>query len=502
MSLSVGPVGWGLIVGIPLVAIALSEAIERLKRRKIPLARALRSFRNVTLPLLSAVLILRYVLQVEADHRLLQVVQTALWLSILSNALLLLSSLFTPSSRSIRGKIQIPSLYLMLGRILVVVLCAVHVLANIWQIDLASITSALGVGSLVVALALQDTLSNLVSGFLLLLDRPFNEGDWLQLGDIEAEVLEVNWRSVRLRNRDRDIIIIPNGELGKATICNYTLLDKTHAEKIIIGFSYDDPPNVVKPVLRRAVAATAGTINPPAPLIRVLNYGDFSIDYQIKFFLVDYRAKDDICSELRSHIYYMAKRQGLNIPYPISMEYQMESASLQPMPTDESTLQALQGLTYFTAIDSVRLSKLAQEARLETYGAGEQIVTVGEFPPGFFIIQQGRVSLSAKPDAATENSTEQSQSDEEQEIIQLQAGDCFGERVLLRTEPSLVTVTVIEDLTAICIPPRTMAGLAERNTKFARDINQLIEERMRDVRIATQASKTKDLGYLNKLLAN
>ncbi len=491
VGLSVGPMAWVLVVSIPLAAIALSETIERLKRRKIPLAEALRGFRNVTLPLLSAVLIWQHVLQFAVDSQLLKVLQTALWISFLINGLLLLSTLFTPSSRRIRGKIQIPGLYLMAVRILVVVACAVYILANIWQIDLAQITSALGVGSLVVALALQDTLSNLVSGFLLLLDRPFNEGDWLQLGDIEAEVLEVNWRSVRLRNRDRDIIIIPNGELGKATICNYTLLDVAHAEKIMVGFSYDDPPNVVKPILFKAAAATAGVISSPPPVVRVKNYGDFSVDYEVKFFLIDYRAKDDIMSEARSHIYYMAKRQGLTIPYPISMEYQMEGAALQPTNTVEPILNILKSLTYFSSITPEQLDQLAQAAELETYGLGEQIVAAGEMSPGFFIIQQGSVLLSAV-----------SEKGETQEVAQLQIGDCFGERVLLRTEPSLVTASVVEDLTTVRIPPRMMATLAEKNARFARDLNQLIEQRVREIRIATQSNKTKTKGYLNKLLAN
>ncbi|EDX83233.1 transporter, MscS family [Synechococcus sp. PCC 7335] len=491
MDLAIGPMGWGLIVGIPLAAIALSEIIERLRRRKVPLADALRGFRNVTLPLLSAVLILQYVFQLTANSQPLRVLQTALWLSFLINGLHLLSTLFTPSSRRIKGKIQVPSLYLMAGRILVVVLCAIYILANIWQIDLARITSALGVGSLVVALALQDTLSNLVSGFLLLLDRPFNEGDWLQLGDVEAEVLEVNWRSVRLRNRDRDIIIIPNGELGKATICNYTLLDLAHAETITVGFSYDDPPNVVKPVLLKAVAATEGAMASPAPVVRVVNYGDFSVDYNVKFFLTDYQGKDDIASELRSHIYYMARRQGLTIPYPIALEYQLEGAALAPPETVEPILNILKGLTYFSSISPDQLSQLAQESELETYGRGEQIVAAGDLAPGFFIIQYGSVSLSAMSDQG-----------ESQEVTRLQAGDCFGERVLLRTEPSLVTVSVVEDLKAVRISPWMMANIAERNAKFARDINQLIDERVREVRIATQTSKDKTQGYLNKLLAS
>ena len=396
MALSFGWTSWGLIVGVPLAAIILSEAIERLRRRKIPLFKALRQLRNVTLPLLSAVLICDRVFSISDDNRLLQGLQTLLWLSILTNGLLLLSTLLTTPGKPLKGKIEVPNLYLVAGRIAIVLGSGAYILAGVWQIDLASITSALGVGSLVVALALQDTLSNLVSGFLLLLDRPFVEGDWLQLGEIEAEVLEINWRSVRLRNRSRDIIIIPNGELGKATICNYTLLDETHAEKVFASFSYDDPPNQVRQMLVEAVEATADALDSPGPRVRVKRYGDYAIDYEVKFFLLDYLAKDEICSELRSHIYYIAKRYGFTMPYPITLEYAMDGATLNAVETVEPILSAFKSLTYFATLDETRLKKLAQQATLETYGAGETIVAAGRFSPGFFIIQSGGVSLTVQ----------------------------------------------------------------------------------------------------------
>lgn len=483
-------VGWGLMVGIPLLAIVFSEAIERLKRRKIPLAQALRSFRNVTLPLLAGVRIWRYIPTLETDTLPFRLVQTALWLSLLLNGLLLLTTLFTPRSRPVAGKIGIPSLYLLGGRICIVLVCAIYILSNIWRIDLVQITSALGVGSLVIALALQDTLSNLVSGFLLLLDRPFDEGDWLRVGEIEAEVLEMNWRSVRLRDRNRDIIVIPNGELGKATIRNYTLLDKNHSERVAIGFSYDDSPSLVKQVLLKAVAATAGVIDPPAPKIRIKNYGAYCVDYEVKFFLNDYRAKDDICSELRSHIYYISRRNGLAVPYPISMEYQIDEEKLEGQDSHEVILEVLKTLPYFAAIAPERLSKLAHAASLETYGSGEVIVEAGRFDPGLFVIRQGRVAL-----------TLMDKDHQEQNVTELEAGDFFGERVLLRVEPSLVTVKVIDDLVAIRLPPRAVASLAERNLRFARDINQLLEERAKEVHLATHTQKT-DQSYPNQLFVN
>ena len=279
----IGRWGWTLIFGVPTIIIVLNEAIERLQRRKIPLTDALRMVRNLTLPLWVVMVVLHPVLGMDLDNGPMQTFQTILWTTTFYNLLLLVNT--TLSTRTTKWKIRVPNLYLLAIRILVVGVGIGYILASIWQVDLANIASALGVGSLVIALALQDTLSNLVSGFLLLLDRPFEEGDWIKIGDLDAEVLEMNWRSVRLKNRDRDIITIPNGELGRATICNFTAIDVLHAEHVYVSFSHEDPPNQVKHVLTEAAHATTGVVCPSKAQVRVLEYADFAINYQVKFFL-------------------------------------------------------------------------------------------------------------------------------------------------------------------------------------------------------------------------
>lgn len=480
----IGQWGWGLIFGTPTIVIILNESIERLQRRKIPLTDALCFLRNLTLPLWVGMLILERVLSLNGETVPMHAFQTLLWSATVYNLLLLVNT--TLSTRKRKWKIRVPNLYLLAVRILVVGAGLGYILAAIWQVDLANIASALGVGSLVIALALQDTLSNLVSGFLLLLDRPFEEGDWIQIGDLDAEVLEMNWRSVRLKNRDRDIITIPNGELGRATICNFTAVDVLHAEHIYVGFSYDDPPNVVKQVLIQAATATTGIVSPPTPSVRVLSYGDSALQYEVKFFLDDYRHKDEICSELRSLIFYRAKRHNLTMPYPISMEYQLTTSPMALPDAEPVIVSVLKRFPYFSSLDSAALQTLAQEAALESYGVGECLVSVGEFDQAFFIIEQGRVALTTTDHNA-----------DVQEVTQLVQGDCFGELVLLRVEPSQVTIDVIEDLNVVRIAPALMATVMEKNPRLAREINRLIEDRKKMIRLAKTVAAPSQQGYLN-----
>ena len=105
-------------------------------------------------------------------------------------------------------------------------------------------------GSLVIGLALQDTLKNLFSGILLLFERPFALGDWLQVGETIGKVIKVNWRSVYLQTRDQDSVVIPNSILAQGNFTNYNRPTPLHVERFLFGFSYDDPPNKVIRVLK------------------------------------------------------------------------------------------------------------------------------------------------------------------------------------------------------------------------------------------------------------
>ncbi|BDI20079.1 hypothetical protein ANSO36C_58810 [Nostoc cf. commune SO-36] len=464
---------WGiaLMLGVPVVAIALNEVIERLQRQNIPFVETLQHLRNLVLPFLTAWLVMRQILTLEPSGNLVRAVETLFWIATICAGLSFLNTTLTTRKKPKAWQIRVPNLYLLLAKASVVLLIGVHILSNIWKIDLAQITTALGVGSLVVALALQDTLSNLVSGFLLLLERPFEEGDWLKVSprsgtSYEGEVIEMNWRAVRLRTRDRDMIIIPNGELGKISFENYTLLNPIHAEKVFVRFSYNDLPNQVIDTLQKAALETTGIVADPQPNIRIKEYGDFFISYELKIYINNYPKKDDIRGELLKRIYYAVKRNKLTIPLPIQMEYSLDQALLKNEVPQERILEYLEALPYLAFLDPSTINKLARSAIVEEYGVGECIVKAGNLDKGFFIVWDGCVRLSVKNSQG-----------KDQEVFRLSSGDCFGEMSLLAGQPSLATVTVVQDLQAIVIPTEVIIDLAEHSPKFALEINRLIEER-------------------------
>ncbi|MHC5677009.1 mechanosensitive ion channel domain-containing protein [Nostoc sp.] len=465
------------MLGVPLVAIALNEVIERLQRQNIPLVETLQHLRNLVLPFLTAWLVMRQILTLNPSGNLSRAIESLFWVVIMYTGLSFLNTTLTTRKKPKAWQIRLPKLYLLLAKASVILLIGVQIFSNIWQIDLAHITTALGVGSLVIALALKDTLGNLVSGFLLLLERPFQEGDWIKFSQrtgtsFDGEVIEMNWRYVRLKTRNRDIIVIPNAELGQTTFENYTLLNPIHAERVFLKFSHNDLPNQVIDILQKAALETPGIVAEPEPKTRIKEYGDFFISYEMKIYINDYPKKDDVRGDLLKRIYYAIKRHKLTIPLSTQIDYSLDQALLKSEVPQERVLEYLEALPYLAFLDPSTINKLARSAIVEEYGVGECIVKAGNLDKGFFIVWDGCVRLSVK-----------NFQDKEQEVFRLSSGDCFGEMSLLAGQSSLATVTVVQDLQAVVIPTGVIIDLAEHSAKFALEINRLIEERDKAIKL-------------------
>lgn len=465
---------WGTVVVVvfPCVTIALEEVVTRLQRQASPLLNPVTQVRNFVMPLAALLIVAVEILQLSLVHPIAKTLATLLGFALIVVLLNFLGVVCVDHTPTTPWQIQIPNLLFQCARLFIILSVASYIASTVWNVDLGKVAQALGVGSLVIALALQDTLSNLVSGFLLIFEAPFKVGDYLRIGDIEGEVIELNWRAVRVMTGNKDVVIIPNGVLAKGSIYNYTLLNSVHGQSILLRFSYDDAPNRVKDILLEVAHDTKGVEPDPMPLVRTLSYDDFSISYELKYYIRDFTQKGEYRNRLMTRIYYAARRKGLTIPLPVSLQY---SADLDPFPADqqpEAIAKILKSRPYFHALREETIDQIADKLVVEYYGEGENVVEVGELDQAFFVILSGRVKLIYE-DRADEIEGDRF------EVTQLKAGDFFGEMVLLPTEASLVTVTVIEDLRAISLPISLLANLIQRNPRFAQDLNGLLAERRR-----------------------
>ena len=460
---------WGLflILGFPILTIALGEGIEKLNRQRKPFAKVLRNIRRWLFPPLAVLLVMRQILGIADTAKSLQIVETLFLIALIYTFTLLVNTIFTNGNpQKISWQIHVPNLLFQVICGALILGISAYILGAIWKIDLSKIASAAGIGSLVMALALQDTLSNLASGFLLILEAPFKIADWIRVGEIEGEVIEINWRAVRLKTRNRDVVIIPNGSLGKDTIENYTLIDPLHLMRMTLRFSYFDPPNRVIQMLKQTALATKGIVSEPPPSIDTQGFTNTAIEYEVQVCIKDFIALEDIEAEFMTRVYYAAKRYKFTLPYGDKVEYKLNSFPTEKGITTEEIAVSLKNLPYFTFLDPNTLNHLAQSATVEYFGIGERIVQAGELERKIYIILEGSVLISVKD-----------LKNREQEVVFLSNDDLFGETALLQGEISQVSITVIDDLKAIAIDPDNMLYIVERYPKFAMEINSFIQNR-------------------------
>ncbi|HET9489643.1 MAG TPA: mechanosensitive ion channel family protein [Methylomirabilota bacterium] len=200
-------------------------------------------------------------------------------------------------------------------------------------IEITPILAALGVGGLAVALALQDTLSNLFAGMHLLADRPIRVGDYVKIADVEGYVVDVGWRSTRVRMLPNNIVVVPNKRVAESVITNYDLPEPRMSLLIQVGVSYRSDPDRVERLLVeetiRAAGEVPGLLAEPPPFVRFIpGFGESALEFtlicQVQTFVDQYLAQH----ELRKRILRRFRAEGIEIPFPIRTVELREAGTL------------------------------------------------------------------------------------------------------------------------------------------------------------------------------
>jgi small-conductance mechanosensitive channel len=207
-------------------------------------------------------------------------------------------------------------------RALFAILAIIIVLENL-GISLTAVWTTLGVGSVAVALALQETLSNLFAGLYLLADRPVKPGDYIKLDSgQEGYVLGIGWRSTAMRTQSNNTVFVPNSIMAKAVIINYSLPELRVSLSIPIHVSYGSDPSRVEKALLDVTreAAQEGLdgllLNPPPSVTLSPGFGDSSLDFSLNLNVRRFEDQVPVQSELRKRILARFAQEGIAMPFP------------------------------------------------------------------------------------------------------------------------------------------------------------------------------------------
>ena len=218
--------------------------------------------------------------------------------------------------------------------ILILVAGIVMILSQL-NVKIGPVLAGLGLGGLAVALALQDTLTNLFAGIYMMVDRPVTVGDFVKLeSGEEGFVEEIGWRNTKVRMWANNLVIIPNSKLAQSVVTNYYLPHQEMSVYVGCGVAYDSDLEHVERVSIEVAKEVMGRIPGCAtdwePVVRYKEFADFSIN-----FLVILRVKDFAAQYLLAHEYIKAlhrrfDEEGIEIPFPIRTVIMRPSRPAKP----------------------------------------------------------------------------------------------------------------------------------------------------------------------------
>lgn len=223
---------------------------------------------------------------------------------------------------------------------LAVVLIGIVLLLKSLGLEITPILTALGVGGLAVALALQDTLSNLFAGFYVAVARQIRLGDYIKLNTSEeGYVTDIGWRNTTIRALGYNIIIIPNSKLAQAIVTNYYLPEKRVSADLKVNVGYEQDPEEIERILlevaQQSIGEVPGLLAEPAPGVTFdPGFGEFALGFTVGFNVAEFANQSGVRHQLRKRIFRRFKEEGIHVPFPTRTVYLHGDGSVDPVKPD------------------------------------------------------------------------------------------------------------------------------------------------------------------------
>ncbi|MFZ1702007.1 MAG: mechanosensitive ion channel family protein [Pyrinomonadaceae bacterium] len=334
------------------------------------------------------------------------------------------------------------------------------------KIELTALFTGSTILGIVVGLALQDTLGNLFAGLALSADQPFAVGDVVQLpGRGEGVVEAISWRGVKIRTFQNKLLVVSNSVLGKELI-EVAPKNNLNAKVVFFNTLYSNSPAHTIHAVREAVRQIENVSQKKRPVVRIRNLAADGIDYEIKYWLDDYRMQHDTDALIRQRIWYVFQRENISFAYPT------RTVHVEPKPvevTDDEQqnviAERLNRVSIFAPLSDEEIERVANASTSRVYAPGEAIVHIGQEGNSMFVIIRGSVRVQLLEDGHMRT------------INTLKENSFFGEMSLLTGEPRSATVTAIDESEVLRIGKGGLKPILENNPKLVGSISELIEER-------------------------
>ena len=390
---------------------------------------------------------------------------------------------------------QVPKFLGEFVSIAIIVGAVLAVLQFVYGQEIPGLLAGAGIIGIVLGLALQDTLGNIFSGFAIYFGGQFKAGDWLLVEGQHAQIVEINWRSTRLRTTDDICLDIPNSGITKQTVINYNYPTNIHGIRLDIGLEYDAPPSLVKKVLVEAALDCPLVLRKPVPSVFLTEFADWSITYQLRFWLDDHQNYNPANSHIRTNLWYSLRRHNISIPFPIQHELSLE----RPLPhvEDRNLIRdSIKKTVFAPALSAVQLDEIVGNAKIVRFGEGESIIRQDADAGPMYVIVSGRAEVWLESNGHRTS------------VAVLGPDACIGENSVLTGEKRTATILALEDCLAVEVDKEILAPIIGASPELLESLSELLaQRRMKNEGLvaeaagsANQATKSNyKAGFLGKI---
>jgi small-conductance mechanosensitive channel len=451
----------GVAVGLPVVLVMLTEVRNALARRGNGLAKPVGLLRNYIVPLVALLILLVKANQVSADATPVRIVATVLGFVVLVLLLSGLNATLFQGAPEASWRKRIPSIFLDVARFVVIAVGLAIIFSYIWGANVGGLFTALGISSIVLGLALQNSVGQIISGLLLLFEQPFQLGDWLDTPSARGRVVEVNWRATHI-DTGSGLQIMPNSILAAASFTNLSRPPGDHSIAVVTVFALGDPPDDVCDLLTKVAGKLPHLRSGALPKAVPKGAGEYQTSIPLASPADDAGAR----STFLRWIWYAARRAGLSLD-------DAEDDFVSP----ERLEKALRVVAPALRLSDSDRHELGPHARLTRYGADETLQVAGQVPERMTFLVNGRIHLSV--------------TDEDGVVVPIRTldeGDFIGQTTLTR-EPVLADAIALGEVTVLQLEREDIEELVGRKPLLLQEIGRAIENRHASVKKALASAR-------------
>ena len=411
---------------------------------------------------------------------------------------------------------KIPNIIYIVVQVFIFCVPTLLVLSQVFGFELTGILATSGLITAIVGFALQPNLSNIFSGIFVNIEQPFKPHDWITIGDQTGKVIDVSWRSTRLRSFQNTEITIPNETIAKSIVTNWDRPDKEdmsegfHIFTTLSFHPHHDPEHISELLFDalKKVRPVDGRPELDLQLVKFIGVDEFGLKFHIAFDCTNRMMKNSQENVVMLEIYKVMRHAGVNMTPGLLQnflkadvglgaleQYTRSHKDFQSTLSDKGNIYnesiknqvLLKQVPLFSNLDQEQIQIIADTSERLQFAKDQTIIKQGESDNRLFIIADGVVSIELiQPDGS------------KSELGRLGVGEFFGEMALMTGEPRTADVIALRSTLLLVVQKQTIKNIFSANNDFYNEMAKVLAERQIKLGEATLLPEEKS-EEVNKL---